>query len=254
MGVKLSELGNDGIVYRKNIYEVGKKLLYRLLKPWLFFDFIYSLFGYRRELDVLLKPIHQFTRSIVEKRKINFMESVMDCDDVKTDKEKENIYIGTKKKRFAMLDTMIKAQHDGLIDDEGIYEETDTFTFEGHDTTSSAMTFSLLLLAHHPEAQEKILEEVQEVSKENESGNFTIDDFNKMNYLDRVLKECLRIYPPVTFISREFTEDFIHGMLNVMLTDLGFNFIYSVAFNFIFRWHHLPKRRCVPYSYLRYQS
>jgi cytochrome P450 family 4 len=113
-----------------------------------------------------------------------------------------------------MLDTLLQAQSEGLIDDEGIIEETDTFTFEGHDTTSAGMTFTLLLLSHHPKVQEKLFEEIQEVMRlsKNEDG-LGIDDFNKLNYMERVIKESLRIYPPVHFIARTFTEDFENGKL-----------------------------------------
>jgi cytochrome P450 family 4 len=104
---------------------------------------------------------------------------------------------------------LLQAQLEGLIDDEGIIEETDTFTFEGHDTTSAAMTFTLLLLSHHPEVQEKLFEEIQDVmSGRDELG---IEELNKMYYMERVLKESMRIYPPVHFISRTLTEDFENG-------------------------------------------
>lgn len=107
------------------------------------------------------------------------------------------------------MDTLLHAQRNGLIDDDGIVEETDTFTFEGHDTTSAAMTFTLLLLAHHPEAQERIFEDIQEVLENGNKTELTIDDFNQMDYLDRVIKESLRLYPPVPFISRELSEDLL---------------------------------------------
>lgn len=207
MGVKLNSLGNDGIIYRENIYEVGKLLLFRLLKPWLIADFIYKGLGYRRQMDKVLRPVLDFTKSIIKQRKANFVSETEDLPANET-KENENVYFRPKKRRYAMLDTLLQAQRDGMIDDEGIIEETDTFTFAGHDTTSSAISFTLLILSHHPEAQEKIFAEILEVLETKEE--LTIDDFSKMEYLDRCIKECLRIYPPVTFISRELSEDFIH--------------------------------------------
>ena len=205
MGIKLSNLGNDGVTYRKNIYLIAKSFMYRLPKPWLHIDFVYNLLGYLKELLDILEPVHNFTKSIIKKRKAEFL--AMKVEQVSNDKvedESENIYMRSKKKRYAMMDTLLQAQSEGLIDDKGIMEETDTFTFEGHDTTSSGMTFTLLLLAHHPEVQEKLFEEIEEIIGE----ELTVDTYSKMPYMDRVLKESLRIYPPVPFISRTLTEDF----------------------------------------------
>lgn len=209
MGVKLSNLGDDGVVYRKNIYEVGRLLIHRALRPWLHTDALYKFFGGRKELDIVLQPVHYFTKSIIKKRKANF---TMKHEKTHTEDEMaegdENVYFRSKKQRRAMMDTLLQAQANGLIDDDGIIEETDTFTFEGHDTTSAAMTFTLLLLAHQPEAQNKIFEEIEDLL--HDKVNLTIDHFNQMEYLDRAVKECLRIYPPVPFIGHVFAENFTH--------------------------------------------
>jgi cytochrome P450 family 4 len=67
----------------------------------------------------------------------------------------------TQKRRFAMLDTLLAAEENNEIDNDGIREEVDTFMFEGHDTTSSGLTFSLLLIATHNDVQKKIFAEIQ---------------------------------------------------------------------------------------------
>lgn len=206
MGVKLSGLGNDGLIYRKNIHAMGGILLSRILKPWLMSDFMYSLLGNRRQLDRVLKPVLEFTKSIVAQRKSKFIDSASEVS-IKDVNCNENIYFRTKK-RYAMMDTLLQAERQGLIDEEGIIEETDTFTFEGHDTTASAITFILLLLSHHPEAQQAIFEEIREVLGTKD--DLSIEDFSKFEYLDRVVKESLRIYPPVPFISRRLSEDYQH--------------------------------------------
>ncbi|KAG4066192.1 hypothetical protein HA402_014492 [Bradysia odoriphaga] len=207
MGVKLSNLGNDGIAYRKNLCEVGALLISRLLKPWLMTDFMYSLLGHRKQMDEVLKPVLQFTKSIITERKSNFSDGTTEGKAPEEVDCNKNIYFRTKK-RYAMMDTLLQAERQGLIDEEGIIEETDTFTFEGHDTTSSAISFILLLLAHHPEAQELIFDEIRDIVDTKD--DLTIDDLNKFEYMDRVIKESLRIYPPVPFISRKLSEDYQH--------------------------------------------
>jgi cytochrome P450 family 4 len=206
MGIKLSNLGNDGKTYRNSIYEVGKMLIHRSMRPWLHVDFIYSLLGHLKKMEEVLKPVHKFTQTIIDTRRNEFNIKKNKQEVEKVVDDNDNIYMGSKKKRSAMMDTLLQAQSEGLIDDEGIIEETDTFTFEGHDTTSAGMTFTLLLLSHHPEVQEKLFEEIQDVTGGND--DLTVDDFNKMNYMDRVLKESMRLYPPVPYIARVLTEDF----------------------------------------------
>ena len=50
----------------------------------------------------------------------------------------------------------------GLTDRE-IRDELDTFLFEGHDTTASAISWSLYCLARHPKMQEKCRQELLDV-------------------------------------------------------------------------------------------
>lgn len=58
------------------------------------------------------------------------------------------------RKKMAFLDTLLSSTIDGrpLIRQE-IYEEVSTFMFEGHDTTTSGVSFSVYLLSRHPDVQ-----------------------------------------------------------------------------------------------------
>ena len=63
------------------------------------------------------------------------------------------------------LDILLTAADEdgnGLTDLE-IRDEADTFMFEGHDTTTSGISWTLYCLAKYPEHQEKIREEVRNV-------------------------------------------------------------------------------------------
>jgi len=74
----------------------------------------------------------------------------------------------------------------------------------GHETTASSMTWTLYLLALYPEIQEKAYKEVSKYCKEDE---FTIENTKKLEYITKIFKESLRLYPPVSFYPRITVEE-----------------------------------------------
>ncbi|VTJ91939.1 Hypothetical predicted protein [Marmota monax] len=93
------------------------------------------------------------------------------------------------------------------LSDEDIRAEADTFMFEGHDTTSSGLSWVLFNLAKYPEYQEKCREEIQEVMKGRELEELEWDDLTQLPFTTMCIKESLRQFPPVTLVSRRCTED-----------------------------------------------
>ncbi|XP_052899277.1 probable cytochrome P450 4ac1 [Anopheles moucheti] len=198
MGVKLDAY-NEADEYKQKVYEVGEMLVHRTMSPWLYSDRVYRLLGYDRPLAESLKPIHHFTRSIIRQRRENFQAQAQLVDS----SSEENMYFGSKH-RYAMLDTLLAAEAKQQIDEEGIREEVDTFMFEGHDTTAAAIMFTLVLLAIEQDAQERCFRELEELLERVATGTvpLSVQDYQNLPYLDRVIKESLRLYPPVAFISR----------------------------------------------------
>ncbi|XP_023235469.1 cytochrome P450 3A6-like isoform X2 [Centruroides sculpturatus] len=74
------------------------------------------------------------------------------------------------------------------------------------DTIRSAVTFSTYCIAKYPEVQDKIREEISKYNKKEESIDYTA--ISKMTYLDQVLSEVLRLFPPAaSFVNRIAEED-----------------------------------------------
>ncbi|KAL1418760.1 hypothetical protein MTO96_025789 [Rhipicephalus appendiculatus] len=71
------------------------------------------------------------------------------------------------------------------------------FFTSGHDTISSVISFTLYLLAIHPEVQEKLREEVDECFRTH-GEHPSLDAVTKLKYLHCVVSESLRMYPPAT--------------------------------------------------------
>lgn len=162
---------------------------------WNRFAIIFNNTPEGKEKKEAIKTLHGETmRTIALRRKkleeagIHNMSDAEKVDD-----------IGTKR-RLAFLDILLIAQMEGSdLTDTEIREEVDTFMFEGHDTTSSAIAFAIYLLSKHSEVQEKVYQEAVALEgKEKEP----------MKYLEAVIKETLRMYPSVPFYSRLLHEDY----------------------------------------------
>ncbi|KAK7074868.1 hypothetical protein SK128_024607 [Halocaridina rubra] len=77
----------------------------------------------------------------------------------------------------------------------------------GYETTSSSLCFTAYLLATHPEVQEKLYEEICQNIKEEEE--LTYEKVGQLQYLDMVLNESLRCYPPAAgVVTREVDKDY----------------------------------------------
>ena len=85
---------------------------------------------------------------------------------------------------------------------EDIRGEATTFTFVGLDTTLWSITYTLLLLGHHPEVQEKLYQELREYLSEKDFHQLTPEVIKQFTYLSAVYNESLRFFTPVPFYSR----------------------------------------------------
>ena len=112
----------------------------------------------------------------------------------------------TSRKYLDFLDILLTVRDEngkGLSDKE-IQEQVDTFLFEGHDTTASALQWTLYYLAAHPDLQEKCRQEVQCCLDENKELSF--ENLNHLSYLTQFIKESMRLSSPVPFVGRTLTQ------------------------------------------------
>jgi cytochrome P450 len=79
-----------------------------------------------------------------------------------------------------------------------------TLFLAGHETTALALSWTWYLLATHPEAEARLVNELADVL----SGRLpTLDDLPRLRYTEAVVLESMRVYPPVYTIGREATVD-----------------------------------------------
>ncbi|KAL2723975.1 cytochrome P450 4C1-like [Vespula squamosa] len=214
MGISLKGKGELESKYRDAVRKFGRTVAYRFVRPWYYSDFLFSFSSAGRLQRKLLKTLHSFSKKIIAER-IHFHEQTnrkylynleeMDENEVFSEISEDNYPMF--KNRLALLDLLIAASLNGnQIDETGIREEVDTFMFEGYDTTALALCYALGLFAKHKDVQERIRNEVDTIMQQNDY-KLTISDLQEFLYLERCLKESLRLYPSVHIIFRYLTQD-----------------------------------------------
>lgn len=96
--------------------------------------------------------------------------------------------------------------------DRFIVDNCKNIYLAGYETTAVSATWCLMLLASHPQWQDRIRAEVQEICK---GRNPDADMIRKMKQLTMAINESLRLYPPVAVVSREALTNMKFGDLNV---------------------------------------
>jgi len=102
-----------------------------------------------------------------------------------------------------LIDLILRASPDGH-DSELVRGLVLFFMAAGHVTVSGAIIWAFGLLSQHPKALAKVTEELQAVLNGRPPD---ITDLPKLTYLDWVIKETLRLYPPVWVHFRRALED-----------------------------------------------
>ncbi|CAM0943275.1 unnamed protein product [Alopecurus aequalis] len=111
-------------------------------------------------------------------------------------------------KRKDLLSLLLAAGDEGgkkrLMTSRELVDECKTFFFGGHETTALAVSWTLLMLAAHPEWQRALRDELREVTGDGPLDATALSKLTKMGW---VLSEVLRLYPPSPNVQRQALHD-----------------------------------------------
>ena len=175
----------------------------RFFDPLKRIELLFRISSMGRKQKNVLKVLHDFTDSVIIARRKE-LENNLKNQNQTNDNEND---IGSKRK-LALLDVLLQSTIDGKpLTNLDIREEVDTFMFEGHDTTTSGISFCLYNLAKYPEVQQKAFDEIRNVIGDDVNQPVTQKILNDLHYLELVIKESLRLYPSVPYFGRKIREN-----------------------------------------------
>ncbi|OEL29604.1 Cytochrome P450 714C3 [Dichanthelium oligosanthes] len=90
-----------------------------------------------------------------------------------------------------------------------LVDECKTFFFGGHETTALALSWTLLMLAAHPEWQEELREEVAREVGGDADAPLDAAALGRLTKMGWVMSEVLRLYPPSPNVQRQALEDVV---------------------------------------------
>lgn len=114
-----------------------------------------------------------------------------------------------------LLTKLIKVQADdgSTMTDKQLRDEIITILIAGHETTSNALTWTYYLLSQNPQIERRVFDEIDSVLEGNgeEYKQPSVADLPKLNYVEKVFREAVRLYPPVWTMGRFAQSDYKLG-------------------------------------------
>ncbi len=197
----------DLAIISNSITEVQGFMLKQIIQPYM--NPWYKLSGEVRKYELITEKAYNILLAHVQKRR---KEKIAEMDFLQI-----------------LLDSTYEDTGEPMTDRE-VLNESMQMMVAGHETSSNALSWALYLLCRHPEAVQKIREEVQTLFGE---GNISFAELPKLVYTMQVLEESMRLFPPFWALDREAQADD-----NIMGIDIPKG---TIVVAYIYGLHHSAK-------------
>nr|ACZ97409.2 cytochrome P450 CYP405A3 [Zygaena filipendulae] len=202
MGVDLNFLENPDHPYFDTGRNVIALLTSNYFSHWRTIDPLFSLTQRYRDMTEAVKNIRDVSDMLITKSKERLKEMRSSNRDEKLKKERDGL---------CLLDKFLLSRlpNGEPIPEEMINDEISLFCYTAHYTTTITMSHALYYIAKYHRIQKELVDEQLNIFMDDRLRKPTLDDLNKMKYLEAVVKETLRMVPTVSKIGRQIHQDLV---------------------------------------------
>ncbi|KAF2896973.1 hypothetical protein ILUMI_09202 [Ignelater luminosus] len=181
--------------------EKGMEIVFtKMAVVWYHYDFIFNRTLLGKEFYEAINKVLNFHISIIKKRTLTYQQTM------RKNKEKPEALVEEEQGKI-LLDHLIELSKKADVDftEEELREEINTFIIGASETTSVVESFFFIMLGMFPDIQDRVYEEVINVLGPDRP--VECKDLKDFVYLERVIKETLRVLPTNTLMARAVTKD-----------------------------------------------
>lgn len=152
--------------------------------------------GYKKRMDTLAKRLDTFLEKVVRERLLHKDEHVDNCTD------------------FLDLLLHIHQGDEGNIDTVSIKSILLDLLSAGTETSTTTVEWAMAELLQNPSCMKKLQQEVDtSVQNRSRTGYQMVEDTNlsELRYLKAVVKETLRLHPPLPLVVRQMSKTLVKG-------------------------------------------
>ncbi|MFH5799808.1 cytochrome P450 [Haladaptatus sp. CMAA 1911] len=129
-------------------------------------------------------------------RNVRYRRAVEKLDRILREIRRQHDYTGDEDD---LLGVLFDREEVGDLDAESVRNEMMTMLLAGHDTTALTLTYAWYLLSKHLEVAARFHDELDSVV----DGTPTVADLAHLDYLDKIVTEAMRLYPPAYVVYRQ---------------------------------------------------
>ncbi|XP_064458381.1 cytochrome P450 4c3-like [Ornithodoros turicata] len=198
----------------KGMEVIGIGIAQRLLNLLMWSDATYKLHKCSRAFYHYANKIRSYNAGVMRKKLAEYESSG-----------------GENNKTNSFIDILLRMFKEGNLQEVDVIDEIVASYVGGYEATSLSMTYALHLLGSHPEVQRKVHEELDSVFGDDRERPVTKEDAKELRYLECVIKEAMRLFPPLPSFARDFRADTNIGGHTIPKGTVGLVLLYFLHRN-----------------------